>query len=162
MPTKMAYSALKKKVRRMKQCMVTALPSWKRLQDQRGPKTPVSSKHSYNNFTFQVFKTSWENKGNPGRAARDRLDKAISFSIWTEEHLVKKTKAIKIHPTTRESPIWSWGEGEESCFTAVVSSWCSQLRESPRSPVDSPVPGGSGGASKTLSSGQAAPAPLLV
>lgn len=55
--------------------------------------TKMAQKHSYNNFTFPVFRTLWENKGNPGRAARKGLDQAISFSIWAEKHLPKKTKA---------------------------------------------------------------------
>lgn len=73
--------------------------SCKHLQDQQGPRH-WSSKHSYNNFTFQVFKTSWENKGNPRREARNGLDKAIGFSIRTAKHLLKK-KAMK---STHESP----------------------------------------------------------
>lgn len=62
-----------------------------------------SSKHSYNNFTFQVFKTSWENKGNPRRAARNGLDKATGFSTWTEKHLLKKKKAMKALVKTQAS-----------------------------------------------------------
>lgn len=66
----------------------------------QGLKMTVTSKHSYNNFTFQVLKTSWENKGNPHTAARNTLDKAIISSIWTEKHLLKKERAMIIHPTT--------------------------------------------------------------
>lgn len=61
-----------------------------------------SSKHSFNNFTFQVFKTSWENKGNPRRAARNGLDKATGFSTWTGKHLLKK-KAMKALVKTQAS-----------------------------------------------------------
>ena len=93
--------------------MEIALTSWKHFQDQhgttrpwstQGPKTTVTLNHSYNNFPFQVFKTSWENKGNPHTAAGNTLDKAIIFSIWTEKHLLKKEQAMKIHPSIHESP----------------------------------------------------------
>lgn len=74
------------------------------MKSTPGPETTVTSKRSYSNFPFQVFKTSWENKGNPRTAARNTLDTTIIFSIWTEKHLLKTEQAMKIHPTIHESP----------------------------------------------------------
>lgn len=107
------------------------------VESTQGPKTTVTSKHSCNNFPFQVFKTSWENKCNPCTAARNTLEKAIICSIWTEKHLLKKEQAMKIHPTIHKSPGYSQGGGKESCFTAWV-----------------------GAASSGMHNGQARPSPL--
>lgn len=74
------------------------------MESTQGPKTTGTSNRSYNNFPFQVLKTSWENKGNPHTATRNTLDKAIIFSIWTEKHLLKKEQGMKIHPTVYKSP----------------------------------------------------------